>query len=196
MLSVRTAERSNKRRERHTVRGMSPRYALLVLAILAVAACSSGQEPAPARSSASSASAPSSTSAGPVAEEGCSAALAVGPLPAWARSGFHPPGQPIPHVMGAQDKIVAIVWARHDALHVPPLPNQANKILWVSRLDVQPGSPLMIRAALNGTGRTATRELPNGPGPSYVNLPVAGCWTLNLSWSGHRDQVELRYVPN
>jgi hypothetical protein len=101
----------------------------------------------------------------------------------------------MPHVMGAQGKIVAILWARHDALHAPPLANQANKILWVSRADVPAGGPLTIRATLNGTDRTTTRELPNGPGPSYVNLPVAGCWTLNLSWSGQRDQVEMRYAP-
>jgi hypothetical protein len=95
--------------------------------------------------------------------------------------------------MGAQGEIVAILWARHDALHAPPLASRANKILWVSKIDGQP-DPLTIRATLNGTGRTAKRVLPNGPGPSYVNLPVAGCWTLNLTWSGHRDQVELRYA--
>ena len=38
--------------------------------------------------------------------------------------------------------------------------------------------------------------IPYGPGPSYVNCPAAGCWTLNLSWSGHRDRVELRYVAS
>jgi hypothetical protein len=174
---------------------MRSRYALFVLAILAVAACSSGQEQAPARSSAGSGSAPPSTGAAPAAEAGCSATPAIGPLPTWARSGFQPPDQAMPHVMGAQGKIVAILWARHDALHVPPLANQANKILWVSRLDAQAGAPLTIRATLNGSDRTAIRELPNGPGPSYVNLPVAGCWTLSLSWSGHRDRVALRYVP-
>jgi len=167
---------------------MRSRYALLVLALLAVAACTSGQARGPARSSAGNASAPSSTSAA----AGCSAALTISPLPVWARSGFEPPDQAMPHVLGAQGKIVAIIWA--PALHAPPLPNQANKILWVSRLAVQPG-PLTIQATLNGTDRTATRVLPDGPGPSYVDLPAAGCWTLNLSWSGHRDQVELRYAP-
>jgi hypothetical protein len=171
------------------------RYALLVVAILAVAACTSGQARGPAPSSASNPSARSSTSAGPTAEAGCSAAPTISPLPIWARSGFDPPGQAMPHVMGAQGKIVAILWAPRDALHAPPLADQANKILWVSRLDVQPGA-LTIQATLNGTDRTATRVLPNGPGPSYVNLPAAGCWTLNLSWSGHRDQVELRYAPS
>jgi hypothetical protein len=101
----------------------------------------------------------------------------------------------MPHVLGEQGNIVAILWARRDALHSPPLANRANKILWVSRLVLRPGAPLTIRAVLNGTGRTAERTLPYGPGPSYVNLPAAGCWTLNLSWSGHRDRVELRYVP-
>jgi hypothetical protein len=102
----------------------------------------------------------------------------------------------MPHVMGAHGNIVAILWARRDALHAPPLANRANKILWVSRLGVRPSAPLRIRATLNGTDRTAARELLNGPGPSYVNLPAAGCWTLNLSWSGHRDRVELSYAAS
>jgi hypothetical protein len=50
--------------------------------------------------------------------------------------------------MGAHGNIVAILWARHDALHAPPLTNQPNKILWVAGPDVQPG-PLTIRATLN-----------------------------------------------
>jgi hypothetical protein len=37
-------------------------------------------------------------------------------------------------------------------------------------------------------------NLPNGPGPSYVNMPEPGCWTLHLSWAGHTDQLSLRYV--
>lgn len=102
----------------------------------------------------------------------------------------------MPHVMGAHGNIVAILWARHDALHAPPLAERANKILWVSKLAVQPGAPLKIQAMLNGRHRTADREVPDGPGPSYINLPDAGCWTLDLSWSGHRDRVELRYVAS
>jgi hypothetical protein len=100
----------------------------------------------------------------------------------------------MPHVMGAYGNIVAILWARRDALHAPPLDRQGNKILWVSRLALWPGAPLTIRATLNGTGRTVDRLIPDGPGPSEVDLPTAGCWILNLNWSGHRDRVELRYV--
>src|SRR5260221_2618972 len=100
----------------------------------------------------------------------------------------------MPYVRGPQGNSGAILWARRGALHSPPLANRANKILWVSRLALRPSAPLIIRATLNGTHRSAERVIPYGPGPSYVDLPTAGCWTLNLSWSGHRDRVELRYV--
>jgi hypothetical protein len=27
-----------------------------------------------------------------------------------------------------------------------------------------------------------------------IDLPAPGCWTLHLSWSGHTDELKLRYV--
>jgi hypothetical protein len=69
----------------------------------------------------------------------------------------------MPHVMGAADNIVAILWATPNALHAPALPNMANKILWVSRVS---SGPMTIRATLTGSAHTATVNLPNGPGPS------------------------------
>lgn len=174
---------------------MRYRRACGLLIVAAVAACSSGQRQAVAASPARSGTVLSAASVAPAAG-GCSAAPVISPLPAWARSGFHPPDPAMPHVLGKQGNIVAILWARRDALHSPPLANRANKILWVSRLALGPGAPLTIRAVLNGTGRTAERVISYGPGPSYVNLPAAGCWTLNLSWSGHRDRVELCYVAS
>lgn len=98
----------------------------------------------------------------------------------------------MPHVLGPAGSIVAILWARSDALHAPPLPDRANKILWVSR--VSASGPMTIRATLAGSTRTATVDLPGGPGPSYVDMPAPGCWTLHLSWGGHTDQLSLRYV--
>lgn len=97
----------------------------------------------------------------------------------------------MPHVMGAAGNIVAILWAPRNALHAPALPNRHNKILWVSRLS---SGPMTIRATLTDSTRTTTVDLPNGPGPSYVNMPAPGCWTLHLSWDGHTDQLSLRYV--
>ena len=179
-------------RQAYRLSQMRSRCVLLLLAMLAAAGCSSDPGSSPATLPAGSANPPSTAIAGS-AEESCSAVFAFGPLPAWARSGFYPPDVAMPHVMGEQGNIVAILWARHDALHAPPLANQGNKILWVSR---QPGAPLTIRATLQGADRTAILELPNGTGPSLVNLPAAGCWTLNLSWPGHHDRVDLQYVDS
>lgn len=97
----------------------------------------------------------------------------------------------MPHVMGMAGNIVAILWATPDALHVPALADRANKILWVSRVS---SGPMTIRATLAGSARTATVNLPDGPGPSYVNMPAPGCWTLHLSWGGRTDKLSLRYV--
>lgn len=83
------------------------------------------------------------------------------------------------------------MWATPDALHAPALPDRANKILWVSRVS---SGPMTIRATLAGSTRTAVVNLPDGPGPSYVDMPAPGCWTLHLSWGGQTDQLSLRYV--
>ena len=100
----------------------------------------------------------------------------------------------MPHVLGEAGNIVAILWASRDALHSPPLQDRNNKILWVSRLPLTGPGPLVIKATLAGSARTATRSVPGGPGPSIIDLPVSGCWTLHLRWPGHADELKLRYV--
>ena len=164
--------------------------AALVAAVLLAAAACSGNPKQPQR--APSAGQPSRALISPASADGCAGQPPVSPLPVWARSGFTPPDTAMPHVIGAAGNIVAILWATSNALHAPPLPDIANKILWVSR--VSSSGPMTIRATLAGSTRTATVDLPNGPGPSYVNMPAPGCWTLHLSWGGHTDQLRLRYV--
>jgi hypothetical protein len=100
----------------------------------------------------------------------------------------------MPHVMGGAGNIVAILWDSRDALHSPPLQGRNNKILWVSRIPLT-GDRLVIRATLAGGTRTATMFVPGGPGPSIIDVPAPGCWTFHLSWSGHTDELKLRYVP-
>ncbi len=158
-------------------------------AALASGCTSAGQPPA-SRSPAAAASGGQAAASG----GGCLAQPLVSPLPSWARAGFSDPAAPQPHVLGTDGDIVAILWAVRDPLHAPPLPNRANEILWVSRLPGQPLSPLKIRATLAGTSLSVSRQVIGGPGPSYVDVPAAGCWTLALSWSGHTDEVKLRYV--
>jgi hypothetical protein len=99
-------------------------------------------------------------------------------------------------VLGAHGDIVAILWAKKNALHAPPLPDVGNKILWVSKIPLRPLNPLKIHAVLATTDQTFDTSVLGGPGPSIIDLPTAGCWTLDLSWSGHTDQVRLRYVAS
>jgi hypothetical protein len=159
------------------------RHRVLVVPLAAaclLAACTGhGQQPASGQASLSAAS------------NGCAGQPPVSSLPTWARPGFTPADMAMPHVTGASGNIVAILWSPKNALHAPPLPNRGNKILWASRVGA---GPLIIRATLAGSARTAAVSLPDGPGPSYVNLPAPGCWTLHLSWGGHTDRLMLRYV--
>jgi hypothetical protein len=170
--------------------------AVAVIAAAAIAACSAANHSA--ATSHKGGGALPRASAGPVTAAGCLAMFINGPLPVWARGGFHPPGQSIGHVMGVRGEIVAILWGGpKTSLFAPPRKGQENnKILWVARLPlpVMSLAPMTIRATLNGTHVVASRVLPNGPGPSSVDLPAPGCWTLNLSWAGHHDQVDLWYT--
>jgi hypothetical protein len=117
-----------------------------------------------------------------------SCALSTAPLPAWARDGFTPSAYRTPHVVGAAGQIVAVPFAQPLRVHQPAGRN--NKVLWQARV---PGAPLVVHARL-GT-RLVTRTLPDGTGPSYLNLPAPGCWQLTLHWPGHRDSLALRYAP-
>jgi hypothetical protein len=166
---------------------------LLAGVLTALAACSAASQPAASHASSGRATGPAANTA--AAGGNCSPATPTTPLPVWARAGFTPPGQAVPHVMGISGGIVAILWARKDALIAPSLPDRGNKILWVSRLPLVPLSPLRIRATLVSSGLTVTREVTGGPGPSIIDMPAAGCWIFALSWSGHSDQVRLRYAP-
>lgn len=100
----------------------------------------------------------------------------------------------MPYVLGDNGDIVAILWAAHDPLVVPPVADQNNKILWVPRVSSPVGAPLEIQATLNGTGETATRTVDGGPGPSIIDLPSPGCWSIDLTWGDHHDHLELEYV--
>jgi hypothetical protein len=135
--------------------------------------------------------APAGPAPGPTAG-GCAAEVATGELPGWARAGFSADAT-VPHVVGDRGDLVAVLFGH--PLHQPPSEHRSNKILWVSRVPVVPGEPLTIDARLGATGRSVSRQIPGGPGPSVVDLPEPGCWTLTLTWSGHQDVVHLRYVP-
>jgi hypothetical protein len=94
--------------------------------------------------------------------------------------------------MGDEGDIVAILWAEHDPLVVPPATDRNNKILWVAR--VSSGGSLQIEARLTGSDESVTRTIDGGPGPSIIDLPAPGCWSFNLTWGEKHDNLELEYA--
>ena len=99
----------------------------------------------------------------------------------------------MPHVVGDRGDITAILWADRDPLTAPPTADRNNKILWVARVGGGAG-PLEIAAALEGTDQRVTRVVEPAPGPSVVDLPTAGCWSLDLTWGSHHDHLVLGYA--
>ena len=100
----------------------------------------------------------------------------------------------MPHVLGARGDIIAILWANKNPLQAPPLLNRNNKILWVSRLTTGTMAPMRVHATLAGTDRSVSLTISDAPGPSIVNMPAPGCWTMDVTWAGHSDVVRLRYA--
>jgi hypothetical protein len=125
----------------------------------------------------------------------CRAHVRFGVLPAWARAGFSDPRPKMPHVLGRSGDITAVVFGY--PLLSRPAVNRSNKILWVSRTRTRPFSDLRIAAqrmvGRHELGRPVARRIIGGPGPSIVDLPAPGCWRMTLRWSGHRDELDLRY---
>ncbi|MET8348399.1 MULTISPECIES: hypothetical protein [unclassified Micromonospora] len=139
--------------------------------------------------------APTSTTSA-TAATGCGPRIETGSLPDWADAGFSGDAR-VPHVFGAKGDIVAVLFA-HPLAQVRQ-DGSNNKILWVSRpasTSSETTSPkaLAITATLYGTDTRVTREVAGGPGPSIIDMPHAGCWKLELRWSGHTDTMDLVYT--
>jgi hypothetical protein len=126
----------------------------------------------------------------------CAPQVSRGVLPVWARTGFSDPKPRIAHALGRSGRVAAILFA--DPLYAPPRVHRNNKILWVARTPLSAPSDLRISAQrMDGSrrvGGAVKRRVAGGPGPSIVDLPVAGCWRLTLHWARTSDQLDLRYV--
>ncbi|SCL34421.1 hypothetical protein GA0070624_4984 [Micromonospora rhizosphaerae] len=162
---------------------------LLLGSVVLLAGCTTaGRSAAPVGAPATTASASAAT--------GCGSRVEQGSLPDWADAGFGRDAR-IPHVLGARGEIAAVLFgyplsqARDDGSN--------NKILWVSRPATTPSDPtspatLVITATLDGADTQVTREVTGGPGPSIIDMPRAGCWHLELRWSGRTDTMDLVYA--
>jgi len=133
-----------------------------------------------------------------VAAVACTVHVPPRVLPVWARAGFGDPRPRMPFVLGERGSIAAILWA--DPLLSPPPKDHNNKILWVSRVSTERVTDLRIAAQriVGGrpVGRPVERRVQGGPGPSIIDLPAAGCYRVDLRWSGHSDTLWLAYAAN
>ena len=131
--------------------------------------------------------------------------LARGTVPAWTApafsdSSFHTPPirPPWPHALSEHGNVVAVVFGY--PLRAGHPTNPANKVLWIMRLP-RHFSPLRVRATpLHAKAPVVRASWPadSSPGeiyPSYLNVPTAGCWRVNLQWAGHTDSLDLLFTP-
>lgn len=134
------------------------------------------------------------TSASSLGPDACASSVTRAALPEWARSGFSDDGSGIPHVVGAGGDLIGVLF------RYPPIysadPAVTTKILWVARPQDGPGPEpridgLRLTAGLAGTSTEIRRELPQGPGPSGVNFPSAGCWIVTARWATYQDVLAV-----
>ncbi|PUA82188.1 hypothetical protein C7S10_08735 [Nocardioides currus] len=95
--------------------------------------------------------------------------------------------------MGDEGDLAAIVWVAEHPLVSPQSADKSNKILWVARVGAGDG-PLEIQATQEQTGQRVSRVVEPAPGPSIVDLPAPGCWSLDLTWGAHHDHLQLGYA--
>lgn len=58
----------------------------------------------------------------------------------------------------------------------------------------RPGEPLLVTGHLENGTAVSHSTVDGGPGPSYVDVPVPGCWVFDLKWGTHRDVIALPYA--
>jgi hypothetical protein len=177
------------------------RKLLLAWIFVLVSGCAGAPTSSPAASPSSRASATPVASSSAVAitvPGGCgSTAVVQGGIPAWLdEAGSHNNPSFLPYAVASPPQAAGFIFGYPLRAGAPEDP--ANKILWVVG---QPrnGSPLVIAAhPVSAASPSVTQTFPDNasPGeiyPSIFNVPMAGCWHLDLSWSGHKASVELLY---
>lgn len=157
---------------------------------LLASGCSAAAGPATPGTTTSATAAPAATPGSAAPSPFVCPDPTTSPLPEWARTGFTPPEQPVAHLVSEQGLVVAVPFGWPLRERQPA--GRSNKILWIAqRMD---RGPLVLDARREGDAAPVRRELPNGPGPSTIDLPGKGCWQVDLTWSGVHDRIWLRYL--
>lgn len=170
---------------------------LLVLT-LGVAGCSGSDPkhaagaaaPAPRPAPAVTGAATPNTALATTPDAKCAYAPSKGALPTWARSGFSPPYDSWPYVTSKSGHIVGVLFGAPLHAGTPAATQAQNKILWVP--DEPSAGELTVEGHLVGTN-TNVDIGDISFGPSYVNVPLAGCWRFTLHWIGGTDSIDIVY---
>ena len=171
------------------------RFYLATAMMLLPAACG-GPGAATVRSASGSAAVRPSS---PGADAPCiPAAIHRGPMPAWTAAAWSDsPGFRVPYALASNGAAGAFYFVR--PLRAGHPTNPANKVLWIVRFP-RDGHPLNITARLSTDPSQVVRTswpADSSPGeiyPSYVDLPMPGCWRLSLAWGAHRASIDVEVV--
>jgi hypothetical protein len=146
--------------------------------------------PAAAATTSTTPTNPSTTAPAPPKEAKCSYRPSTAALPTWARAGFSPPYNEWKHVTSKSGNMVGVLFGDPLRAGTPGPTEDQNKILWVAR-DPTVG-PMTIDAQLVGSDEGV--QLGHVPiGPSYVDVPHAGCWHLTLHLATGDDSIDIVY---
>jgi len=126
---------------------------------------------------------------------GCGATpLLRGSAPEWASSADPPP---IRYALAERGQVAGFLFG-YPLMAGNPQP-YSDKILWVVA-SPRDGMPLRLTGhPLNAARPVVSSTWPadSAPGeiyPSEIVVPAPGCWQFTLSWNGHTDTIDLRYV--
>jgi hypothetical protein len=117
---------------------------------------------------------------------GCSGTVLTDAIPPlWAQGGWTNPGaQPwsVPWAYGTPDTALAYVFATQlVAGPSPRVDGSNNKVLWEAK-DLPSGGGVLVEGRPLGQSQPVVTI---AGGPSIVDVPTAGCWTFQLSWSAN-----------
>jgi hypothetical protein len=175
------------------------RTAVVVAACATAAACTAAPKATDKASPSASVSAsPTSlvrTVESPVSGGCGQTPLVVGGLPDWTQRAAPP--ERTPYAISHEGNAIAVLFG-YPLRAGKNVQNPSNKILWVMR-DSRDEQQLQLTMRPSGRAAptvTLTRAADSGPGeiyPSGVDVPTAGCWTVQAEWNGHHATLELSY---
>jgi hypothetical protein len=118
--------------------------------------------------------------------------------PVWAQGGWtHTKGTPWPirWALGTQGDTVAYVWGNQlVAGGSPRADGPNNKVLWEVK-DSPSGANVLVEGHPLGSSQPVVTI---AGGPSFTDVPTAGCWTFRLSWGSngqHSSTINLDVLP-